>query len=97
MTESSNFVANLGWFLDEFRDISQGEFADKAEISRGYLNRVLTDEKNPTLKVCTKIAAACNEVLDTHGMAEIRVTIRLLLSDPTQFKKAIQNNLQTVS
>lgn len=57
--------------------MSQGSLAEKAKVSRPYLNRVLKDKQDPSLEVCDRIADA------------LKLSVGDLLATPRKFLKIL--------
>ena len=57
--------------------LSQGALAEKAEVSRPYLNRILKEKQDPSLDVCDRIADA------------LKMPIGDLVASPRKFLKIL--------
>ena len=47
-----------------FKDMSQGELADKVEVSRQTIVAIEKGDYNPSIKLCIKICKALDKTLD---------------------------------
>lgn len=75
-----NFRENVKLAITEL-GINQYELADKAEISRPYLNRLLREKQEPSISVCDRISDA------------LGFSFAALLSPPQVFRRMLQKNL----
>lgn len=57
MQELSNFRENLKTALAA-KNITQGQLAERARVTRPYLNRVISGKQEPTLPKCGSLADA---------------------------------------
>jgi len=76
-----NFRENVRTAMTEL-SLTQDVLADRARISRPYLNRVLAGKQEPSITVCDKISDA------------LSVSFALLLSTPQAFRRHLKKIME---